>query len=79
MRTANPFVPDRHGVEFPHDLPAIDEMIRRMKEHVARVSIEHAGLSKVLDLLDDLELWRHDVIRRSEAPPAWSIPEGRPN
>jgi hypothetical protein len=79
MSTANPFVTSAEGIDFPDTLPEIDELKARMISHIARVSIESAGLPMVLDLLDDLELHRADIIRRSEAPPAWSIPEGRPN
>jgi hypothetical protein len=79
MSTANPFVTSAEGVEFPHTLPEIDELKARMIAHIARVSIEAAGLPMVLDLLDDLELHRADIIRRGEAPPAWSIPEGKPH
>jgi hypothetical protein len=79
MTTANPFCNDRDEIEFPETLPAIDELRSRVIMHIARVSIEHAGLPLVLDMLDDLEKWRADVIRRADAPSAWSIPEGRPN
>jgi hypothetical protein len=79
MSTANPFVDTRHGIEFPDKLPEIDELKARMVAHIARVSIEAAGLPMVLDLLDDLELHRADIIRRGEAPPAWSIPESKPH
>jgi hypothetical protein len=78
MTTANPFCNDRDEIEFPETLAAVDELRHRVIMHVARVSIEHAGLPMVLDLLDDLEQWRAEVIRRSEPPPAWSIPEGKP-
>jgi hypothetical protein len=37
MTTQSPFLASADGVDFPDDLPTIDELIRRIREHVARV------------------------------------------
>jgi hypothetical protein len=70
---------DADTLEFPERLEEIEALRARIVAHIARVSIEHAGLPMVLDLLDDLEQWRAQVLLTSEPPPAWSIPEGKPH
>jgi hypothetical protein len=66
MTLSNPFV-DETGIRFPTDVGQIDVLENLMTEHIARVSIEAAGLPEVVSLLDKLQHWRRQVIREAAA------------
>jgi hypothetical protein len=68
MRTRNPFTDSIDSVTFPQTLAEIDELKARIVAHVARVTIEHAGLPGVLNVLDSLERHRIYVTQRSTGP-----------
>ena len=63
MTTFNPYVDD-NGVTFPGTLLEIDALKERMLAHIARVTVEHAGLKDVMKVLDKLERWRASDQRR---------------